>query len=132
MKAISIGIGIGVIGLMLSVVQADTKSLVLTPEPNTSMPELVEADSDELMQELCAGYADDEGLQGNEREKNIKDCLLSMTSDLSDMEATAAKASEALIDNQVTHPEALIADELVEKPLPGAEELIPKTPIQTE
>lgn len=95
----------------------------------------IDADSNMLMQELCESYANDEGLQGSARDTNIKDCLVSMTTDLSDMETVASTTSEAEdqpIDEQATHPEVLIANELVEKPLPGSEELVPKTSLKTE
>lgn len=114
--------------------QADTN--ILLPVQNAVAAEApVELDSQKLMQELCEGYANDEGLQGSEREVNIKDCLVSMTTDLSDMETTTntlVEPSEEPIDAVATHPEALIANELVDQPLPGSEELITNLPLKTE
>jgi hypothetical protein len=94
----------------------------------------IDSDSNKLMQELCESYANDEGLKGDARDANIKDCLASMTTDLSDMETVASSADpeDQPVDDEATHPEALIANELVEKPLPGSEELVPKTTAKTE
>lgn len=126
---------LGSVGLLTSLtLQADTNSL-LTVQDAMAAEAPVDSDSKKLMQELCEGYATDEGLKGSERDTNIQDCLASMTTDLSDMETTASSnldTAEQPVDDTATHPEVLIANELVEKPLPGSEELVPKTPIKTE
>lgn len=127
---------LGSLGLLTSLaLHGDTNSL-LPVQDALAAEAPVDSDSKKLMQELCEDYANDEGLQGTERETNIKDCLASMTTDLSDMETTAltAEPTDSAIehDETTTHPEALIANELVEKPLPGSEELISNTPIKTE
>lgn len=125
------------LGLLLAVslpLQADTNSLL--PVQDVLAAEApVDSDSKKLMQELCESYANDEGLQGSEREANINTCLISMTTDLSDIATTAnalVEPNELPIDEVATHPEVLIANELVDQPLPGSEELITNTPIKTE
>lgn len=124
----------GSLGLVANLALADTSSLL--PVQDAIAAEVpVDADSKKLMQELCESYADDEGLKDAARDSNIKDCLASMTTDLSDMETTASSSAEPAeqpVDDNASHPETLIANELVEKPLPGAEELVPKTPLKTE
>lgn len=125
---------LGSLGLVANLALADTSSLL--PVQDAIAAEVpVDADSKKLMQELCESYADDEGLKDAARDSNIKDCLASMTTDLSDMETTASSSAEPAeqpVDENASHPETLIANELVEKPLPGAEELVPKTPLKTE
>ena len=125
------------LGLLLAVslpLQADTNSLL--PVQDVLAAEApVDSDSKKLMQELCESYANDEGLQGSEREANINTCLISMTTDLSDIATTAnalVEPNELPIDEVATHPEVLIANELVDQPLPGSEELITNTPIKTD
>lgn len=125
------------LGLLLAVslpLQADTNSLL--PVQDVLAAEApVDSDSKKLMQELCESYANDEGLQGSEREANINTCLISMTTDLSDIATTAnalVELNETPIDEVATHPEVLIANELVDQPLPGSEELITNTPLKTE
>ena len=125
---------LGSVGLVANLALADTNSL-LPVQDAIAAEAPVDADSKKLMQELCESYADDEGLKEAARDSNIKDCLASMTTDLSDMETTAspsAEPAEQPVDETISHPEALIANELVEKPLPGAEELVPETSLKTE
>lgn len=125
---------LGSIAVLASLpVQADTNSLLPVQDAMAAEAPL-DTDSNKLMQELCESYANDEGLKGDARDANIKECLSSMTTDLSDMETTASSidATDQPIDDEATHPETLIANELVEKPLPGSEELVPKTPLKTE
>lgn len=125
----------GFLGLVNNLTLADTGSLLPVQDAMAAEAALVDSDSKKLMQELCESYADDEGLKAAARESNINDCLASMTTDLSDMETTASSSAEPAdqpIDENASHPEALIANELAEKPLPGAEELVPKTPLKTE
>lgn len=125
---------LGSVGLVANLALADTNSLLPVLDAMAAEAS-VDADSNKLMQELCESYAEDEGLQDAARDSNIKACLASMTTDLSDMETTASSSAapaEQPIDENASHPEALIANELVEKPLPGAEELVPKTPLKTE
>ncbi|TXH69884.1 MAG: hypothetical protein E6Q85_08290 [Thiothrix sp.] len=125
---------LGFLGLVANLALADTNSL-LPVQDAIAAEAPVDADSKKLMQELCESYADDEGLKGAARDSNIKDCLASMTTDLSDMETTASSSTEPIeqpVDENASHPEVLIANELVEKPLPGVEELVPKTPLKTE
>ena len=114
-------------------IQADTNSLLPVQDAMAAEAPL-DTDSNKLMQELCESYANDEGLKDSARDANIKECLSSMTTDLSDMEIAASSidATDQPIDNEATHPETLIANELVEKPLPGSEELVPQTPLKTE
>jgi len=126
---------LGSIGLFASLpIYADSNSLLPVQDAMAAEAPL-DTDSNKLMQELCESYANDEGLKGSERDANIKDCLVSMTTDLSDMTTTVASVNAndpVPIDDQATHPEVLIANELVEKPLPGSEELVPKIPLKTE
>lgn len=122
------------LGLAVNLAVADTSKLLPVQEAMAAEAP-TDSDSKKLMQELCASYADDEGLKDAARESNIKECLASMTTDLSTMETTASSSAEPTeqpIDENASHPEALIANELVEKPLPEAEELVPKTPLKTE
>lgn len=122
------------LGLAMHLAFADTSNL-LPVQDALAAEAPTDADSKKLMQELCETYADDEGLKDTERANNIQACLASMTTDLSDMETTASSSAdpaEQPIDENASHPEALIANELVEKPLPGSEELVPKTPVKTE
>lgn len=126
---------LGSLGVLTSLaLPADTNSLLPVQEASAAEAP-IDSDSQQLMQELCASYADDEGLKEAKRETHIKDCLASMTTDLSTMATTTSSsldAAEQPIDTIATHPEALIADELVEKPLPGSEELVPKIPLKTD
>ena len=122
------------LGLAANLAVADTSKLLPVQEAMAAEAP-TDSDSNKLMQELCESYADDEGLKDAARESNIKECLASMTTDLSTMETTASSSAEPTeqpIDENASHPEALIANELVEKPLPEAEELVPKTPLKTE
>ncbi len=88
------------------------------------------ADSDNPMLELCQSYAEDEDIASAERATHVTDCLSSMT-DLSDtLQAgeqdapLVAVPTEAIGVQTESHPEDLIADELVEVPAPGVEQLV--------
>lgn len=134
MQIMIYGLGSLLFMFMSLPLQADTSSL-LPVQTAVAAEAPVDTDSKKLMQELCESYANDEGLQGSEREANIKACWESMTTDLSDISTTAnalVDPNEQPIDQTATHPEALIVNELVDKPLPGSEELITQTPLTTE
>ena len=122
------------VGLLASLpIQADTNSLLPVQDAMAAEAPL-DTDSNKLMQELCESYANDEGLKDSARDASIKECLTSMTTDLSEMAVVASSidSTEPPIDSEAAHPETLIANELVEKPLPGSEELVPQTPLKTE
>lgn len=122
------------VGLLASLpIQADTNSLLPVQDAMAAEAPL-DTDSNKLMQELCESYANDEGLKDSARDASIKECLTSMTTDLSVMAVVASSidSTEQPIDSEAAHPETLIANELVEKPLPGSEELVPQTPLKTE
>ena len=84
----------GFLGLVTNLALADTSSLLPVQDAMAAEATLVDSDSKKLMQELCESYADDEGLKDAARESNIKDCLASMTTDLSDMETTASSSAD--------------------------------------
>ncbi len=130
----------------MSLVHAANESSVLPVQDAVAVDVVItpsqDEDSDKLMRELCEGYADDEGIVATERDAHIEACLSSMTTDLGNMQESPPSAIEpeeteqppVALDAQpqASSPEALIAHELVEKPQPGIEELVPKTAVPAE
>ena len=118
-----------VLGLLLVVsvpcLSADEQMMSLPVQDAGAAEPVVEEDQGAALRELCEGYADEDNIAEDQREAHIEDCMSSMT-DITAQDAQMIGQQEALpVVQEAVHPEELIADELVESPPPGVEELVP-------
>lgn len=125
MRALLITMTMSILSSTSSVYAADdyVSWLAISTTQAAEAPENM--DSAAMMRELCESYADDENIAATERPAHIEACLASMTTDLADMEVTNVhvSTSEPLSSESNQDPEAMIADELVDAPAPGVEQL---------